>query len=132
MFVQLFYQTFLNINGIRFSILVRTHIFQSRKQDGVHAGFIQIQVHHTGRDQFALGQDNFFFEQREKILCKRADMVEMMFYQFFGFLLIFVGAVQFFDMSVIFLRKLIDDFICTIRILLVQVVGYLNQRVGCT
>ena len=31
-------------------------------------------------------------------------MIEMMFYQFFGFLLIFVGAVEFFNMAIIFLE----------------------------
>lgn len=49
-------------------VLVCTHIIQCRNQNGVYAAFVQIEVHHTGRDQFALGQDNFFFEQREKIL----------------------------------------------------------------
>ncbi len=132
MFIQQFNQTFFDIYRVRFCILVRPHIFQCRKQDRLHTCFIQIQVHHAGRDQFALCQHDLFFEQGEQVFSKSADIIEMRFYKFFGFLLIFVGTVQFFDMSVIFLCKLIDDFICTIRIFLVQVVGYFNQRVGCT
>ena len=109
------------------AVAVRTHIIQCRDQDGVYAAFVQVEVHHTGRDQFALCQDNFFFEQREKIFRKRADMIEMMFYQFFGFLFIFVGVVEFFNMAVIFLCQFIDDFVCSVRVFLLQVIRDFNQ-----
>ena len=54
-------------------------------------------------------------------------MIEMMFYQFFGFLLIFVGAVEFFNMAIIFLSQFIDDFVCSVRVFLVQVIRDFNQ-----
>ena len=127
MFVQQLNELFFNVHGIRLGVLVRTHVIQCRNQNRVDAAFVQVEVHHAGGDQFALSQDNLFFEQCEKVFRKRADMVEMMFYQFFGFLLIFVGAVELFNMAVIFLSQFIDDLVCSVRVFLVQVIRDFDQ-----
>ena len=47
MFIQQLQQFLLDIDRIRFGILVRAHVIQSRNQHRLHATLVQIEVHHA-------------------------------------------------------------------------------------
>ena len=74
---QLNLELVLDIDRIGLGILVRTHVFLSRKQHRLHAAFLQIVVHHGGGNQLALSQHHFLLKQSEEVFGIRTDIVKM-------------------------------------------------------
>ena len=128
---QLHLKFLLNIYRIGLRILIGTHIFQSRKQNGLHTTLLQVIVHHGSRDQFSLCQNHFLLKQREKVFGIRTDVVKMRFNQFLTFLFILGSGIQLIHMLFIFSLQLVNDFVGTLRIFLVQIVRNFHQCISC-
>ena len=127
--IELCAQFILNIYRIRLCVLVSTHEFQSRKQHGLHATFLQVEVYHRRRNKLSLCQNHFLFEQSEKVFSVGADVVEVRLDDFQTFLFILLSCVQFINVLFIFSLQLIDNLVGTLRILLIQIVRNFHQCV---
>ena len=127
--VELRLQLLLNIYRIRLCVLVSTHEFQSRKQYGLRATFLQVEVYHSRRNELALCQNHFLFEQSEKVFRVGTDVVEVRLDDFKTFLFIFLGCEKFINVLFIFSLQLIDNLVGTLRILLIQIVRNFHQCV---
>ena len=129
--LQLDLQLLLDIYRVRFGILVCPHEFQSWQQHGVHPALLQVEVHHAGGNQFALGKDDLFLEKRKQVLGIGTDIIEVGTNQFQSLLLILRRGIQLVDMATVFTLQAIDDFVGSFRILLVQIIRNLHQCVRC-
>ena len=121
---------FLDVDGIGFGVLVGAHEVECVQQHGVDALFLHVVGNHVGRHHFTLRYDALLFKAGEEFLGERAQIVEFVLKEVACCLLGFLGGVEFFNMPVVLLFQAVDDLVGTVGVLLVEVIGNLNKRVG--
>ena len=128
--LQLHAQFLADVLEVRLAVLVGTHKVERGKETGVVALFDEIVRHHCRRDDFTLSDDDFLLEHREDALRERAQVVELLLDEVECLTLHVVRRVEFVHVATVFGLQGVDGLVGPFRILLVEIVGNLDQRVG--
>ena len=113
--------------GIGLCVLVCTHEVESRQQAYLHALLLQEVCNHIGADNLALRYDVLLFETCEEVFCERTEIVKFRCKELASALLIFVGRVEFLYVLHIFLLKIVDYIVSSVGVLLVEIIGNLDE-----
>ena len=92
--------------------------------------FLQIVYHHVGTHDLTLRNNALLFERCKKIFGKRTKIFEFAYQELAGLRLVFIRRIQLVYMLHVFLFQCVNYLIGAFRILLVEIIGYLYQRVG--
>ena len=91
----------------------------------------EICSHHVCGEDFSLCDDGSLFEAGEGVFRERAQILESLFEEFCYLCFDVIVGVELFDVLEIFSLELVDDVVCSVGVFLVEIVGYLHERVCC-
>ena len=131
-FLQLNFDFLTDILEVWFSILIGAHKLKCWNQSGIHAQFLQVVCYHIRRENFALSDDDFLLKHGEDTFCERTQVVEFLLDEIESLFFPFLCGIEFIDVTTVFLLERIDGFICSLWILLVEVVCNFDEGIGCS
>ena len=117
----------LDVLWVGFSVLVCAHEVECIEQNGLDALFLHVVYHHVGAHNLTLCHDAFLLKGSEEVFCERAQVIEFATEELAGGFLHLLSGVEIFHMLHVFFLQVVDYFVGSLWILLVEIVRDLNE-----
>ena len=125
-------QLLLDVGWVWLRVLVGAHEVECREQCGVDALLLHVVGNHVGAHYLTLSYDALLLKAGEELFGERAQILEHVGEESACGVFPLLCGVEFLNVLHIFLLKLVDDLVSSLGILLVEIVGNLDKRVGCS
>ena len=116
----------------RLAVLVGPHEVEGRKQDGFDACLLEVVDHHRRTDDLALRHDLLLLKTGKEVLGEGAEKGKLLTEKLAHTCPVFLGVEERVDVPHVFLFQRVDNFVGAVGILLVEIVGHLDQLIGRT